>query len=60
MLTSALLLSIPLLALASSLSKRAFGVTSNPTTADDQTFDYIIVGGTPMHTIVLRNEAYAV
>ncbi|EJC99456.1 alcohol oxidase [Fomitiporia mediterranea MF3/22] len=46
MLTRVLLLSIPLLASASSLlSKRAFGVTSDPATVNNQTFDYIVVGG---------------
>ncbi|EJC99457.1 glucose oxidase [Fomitiporia mediterranea MF3/22] len=46
MLASALLPSVYLLASALlSLGKRAFGVTSDPTTANNQTFDYIIVGG---------------
>ncbi|EJC99459.1 glucose oxidase [Fomitiporia mediterranea MF3/22] len=46
MLVKTLLLSVYLLLLALlSLGKRAFGVTSDPTTANNQTFDYIIVGG---------------
>ncbi|EJD07152.1 glucose oxidase [Fomitiporia mediterranea MF3/22] len=46
MLAKSLLLSIYLLASALlSLGKRAFGVTSDPNTANDQTFDYVIVGG---------------
>ncbi|EJC99487.1 uncharacterized protein FOMMEDRAFT_93872 [Fomitiporia mediterranea MF3/22] len=46
MLAQSLLLSVYLLASPLlSLGKHAFGVTSDPNTADNQTFDYVIVGG---------------
>ena len=46
--TSSLLLSLSLIPIHTSaipLTKRASGVTNDPTLASNQTFDYIVVGG---------------